>query len=225
MKCEDARAAMLSGSDIEPVRQHLATCRACRVEQPLLVKLRATLASSSLWEEPSPDVVERIMATVRDEDKRAEADKPIQSEPRRPGKARSGRWPTGLIAPVALAALVVLGGAFYVNRTLGADWEMTLVSASEHPEASAVVKGWSTSRGTRMVVDVVGLDDAPSGSYYEIWMTAVDGRHISAGTFNGSGRVTAFAGVRRADYPRIWITLELADDDLGPSRETYFDTA
>ena len=25
--------------------------------------------------------------------------------------------------------------------------------------------------------------------------------------------------------PRIWITLEIADHDLGPSRETYFDTA
>jgi hypothetical protein len=76
-----------------------------------------------------------------------------------------------------------------------------------------------------MVLDIRGIEDAPSGSYYEIWMTAPDGRHISAGTFSGSGRVTAFAGVRRADYPRIWITLETADDDLGPSPETYFDTA
>ena len=225
MKCEDARAAMLSGSDIEPVRQHLATCRACRVEQPLLLKLRATLASSSLWEEPSPDVAERIMATVRDEEKRGEADKHIPSESRRSAKSRPPKWRTGLIARLALASLVVLAGALYANQTLGADWEMTLVSASQHPEASAVVQGWSTSRGTRMVVDIVGLDDAPSGSYYEIWMTAVDGRHISAGTFNGSGRVTAFAAVRRSDYPRIWITLETADQDLGPSRETYFDTA
>jgi hypothetical protein len=76
-----------------------------------------------------------------------------------------------------------------------------------------------------MVLDITGIGDAPTGFYYEIWMTAKDGRHISAGTFNGSGRVTAFAGVRRADYPRIWITLEAADDDLGPSPETYFDTA
>ena len=220
MKCEEARAAMLAGSDIEPVRQHLATCGACRAEQPLLLKLRAALASSSLWEEPSPDLAERIMQTVRDEDKRGEADKRSQSEPRRPGIRRRG-----LFAQLALACLVVLAGAFYANRTLSADWEMTLVSASEHPEASAVVQGWSTGRGTRMVIEVVGLEDAPSGSYYEIWMTADDGRHISAGTFNGSGRVTAFAGVRRADYPRIWITLETADHDLGPSRETYFDTA
>ena len=225
MKCEDARAAMLSGSDIEPVRQHLATCRACRAEQPLLLKLRATLASSSVWEEPSPDVADRIMAAVRDEDERGEAAKHIQPQPRRSGKSRAGKWRRGLVVQLALASLVVLAGAFYANRTLGADWEMTLVSGSEHPEASAVVQGWSTSRGTRMVVDIVGLDDAPSGSYYEIWMTAVDGRHISAGTFNGSGRVTAFAAVRRADYPRIWITLETADQDLGPSRETYFDTA
>jgi anti-sigma factor RsiW len=215
MRCEEARAAMLSGSDVEPVRQHLATCQVCRSEQPMWAKLSSTLSSHSLWEEPSSDLSERILQTVRGQDERDHADKRTQPEHQR----------TALFVGVAVTLLIALAGTLFATRSLSADWEMTLASSEELPEATALIRGWSTSMGTRMVLDINGIEDAPSGSYYEIWMTAPDGRHISAGTFSGSGRVTAFAGVRRADYPRIWITLETADDDLGPSPETYFDTA
>jgi hypothetical protein len=204
---------MLSGSDVEPVRQHLATCQVCRSEQPMWAKLSSTLSSHSLWEEPSSDLSERIVQTVRGHGERA--DRRAQPEHQR----------AALFAGVAVTLLIALAGTFFATRSLSADWEMTLATSEELPEATAVIRGWSTSMGTRMVLDIRGIEDAPSGSYYEIWMTAPDGRHISAGTFSGSGRVTAFAGVRRADYPRIWITLETADDDLGPSPETYFDTA
>jgi anti-sigma factor RsiW len=206
---------MLSGSDVEPVRQHLATCQICRSEQPMWAKLSSTLSSHSLWEEPSSELSERILQTVRGQDERSHGDRRAQPEHQR----------RALFAGVAVTLLIALAGTFFATRSLSADWEMTLASSEELPEATAVIRGWSTSMGTRMVLDVRGIEDAPSGSYYEIWMTAPDGRHISAGTFSGSGRVTAFAGVRRADYPRIWITLETTDDDLGPSRETYFDTA
>ncbi len=209
MTCEEARAAMLSGSDIGPVHQHLATCRLCRSEQPMWAKMRSTLSSQSLWEEPPADLADRIVGMVRGEHQ--------ESQPE--------RQRTVLFAGVAVTMLIAVAGTLFATRTLTADWEMSLVTTAEAPEASAVIRGWSTARGTRMVLDIVGIEDAPSGFYYEIWLTTPDGRHISAGTFNGSGRVTAFAGVRRADYPRIWITLESADDDLGPSRETYFDTA
>lgn len=216
MRCEEARAAMLSGADIEPVRQHLASCRICRSEQPMWARLSTTLASHSLWEEPPPELSDRIVQMVRGHEERSQTDRRAV-QPERQRKA--------LFAGVAVALLISLAGTFFATRSTAADWEMTLVSSDEHSDATALVRGWSTPMGTRMVIDVVGIEDAPSGSYYEIWMTAPDGRHISAGTFNGPGRVTVFAGVRRADYPRIWITLETADSDLGPSRETYFDTA
>ena len=215
MKCEEARAAMLSGSDVEPVSQHLATCRLCRAEQPMWAKLRSTLTSHSLWEEPPPELGEKIARAIGDQVERGRAETRF--------RMRGGR--TALLAGLAMAMLIVLAGTLLATRSLSPDWEINLMATEEAPEASAVVRGWSTARGTRMVIDTTGIADAPIGSYYEIWMTAPDGRHISAGSFTGSGRVTAFAGVRRADYPRIWITMELADDDLGPSGETYFDTA
>jgi anti-sigma factor RsiW len=215
VKCEEARAALLSGSDIEPVRQHLETCRVCRSEEPLWAKLRSALSSHSLWEEPPPDLADKIVRAGdgQIETSRAEA------------RTTFGRGRTAALAGVAVTLLIALAGTIVATHTLSADWEMTLVATEESPQATASISGWSTARGTRMVIDISGIEDAPTGSYYEIWMTAPDGRHVSAGTFTGSGRVTAFAGVRRADYPRIWITMEMADDDLGPSREAYFDTA
>ena len=214
MRCEETRAAMLSGSDVEPVRQHLESCQVCKSEQPMWARLSTTLSSHSLWEEPPPDLSDRILQTVRGHDERIPHDRRVQPEHQR----------RALLAGIAATLLIALAGTFVATRSLSADWEMTLASSEERPEATAVVRGWSTSQGTRMVLDIWGIEDAPSGSYYEIWMTARDGRHISAGTFSGSGRVTAFAGVRRADFPRIWITLETTDDDLGPSPDTYFDT-
>jgi hypothetical protein len=100
-----------------------------------------------------------------------------------------------------------------------------MVSTAEAGNGAVVVQGWLTGQGTRMVLDVSGIEEASPGTYYEIWLTGPDGRHVSAGTFKGPGRVTAFAGVRRADFPRIWITLEPVDGELGPSSTTYFDTA
>ena len=208
MTCDEGRQAMLSGADPEPLRQHLATCRSCRSEQPMWAKMRSTLSSPSLWEEPPADLADRIVSAVRGD--------PRASQPE--------RQRTALFSAVAVTLLIALAGTVVASRTLTADWEVSLVTTAEAPEATVVVRGWSTARGTRMVLDVVGVEDAPSGFYYEIWLTAPNGRHISAGTFNGSGRVTAFVGVRRADYPRIWITLESVDNDLGPSPETYFDT-
>ena len=225
MRCEETRAAMLSGSDVEAVRQHLAACQVCRSEQPMWARLNSTLSSHSLWEEPSSDLSERILQTVRGQAVRGQAVRGNDESGHADRRAQPEHQRTALFAGVAATVLIALAGIFFATRSLSADWEMTLATSEQRPEATAVIRGWSTALGTRMVLDIGGIEDAPSGSYYEIWMTAPDGRHISAGTFSGSGRVTAFAGVRRADYPRIWITLETADDDLGPSPETYFDTA
>jgi hypothetical protein len=102
------------------------------------------------------------------------------------------------------------------------DWQFSL--EGELPGASAQVEGWNAGPGTRMRFRIDGIDPAPEGHYYEIWMTAEDGRHISAGTFRDQGTVTVWAAVKRSEFPRIWITLEAMDGDLGPSPNAYFDT-
>jgi anti-sigma factor RsiW len=212
VKCEDVRATLLAGETDAPERMaveaHLAGCRACRSDQPLIDRLRTVLASPSLWEEPSSDLGDRIVRSLQ---RRRES----------PDRVRVGRW-----AAAAAAALVLTATGFGLMRfgSAAPDWTLDLALVEPVPNAVAVVDGWVTDTGTRMVIEISGIDEAPDGHYYEIWLTALNGRHVSAGTFTGPGTVTAFAGVRRADFPRLWITLESVDGELGPSSETYFDT-
>lgn len=209
MKCEEVRVALLAGedgSDQTAVEAHLAGCRECRAEQPVIERLRAMLASPSLWEAPSNDLVDRIVDSLQRH----------RESPNRLRRTSVAAAAAVLVVVAAVAGLGMLG-------TNTPDWTLELVTAEPAANAVALVDGWVTETGTRMVIEVSGIEEAPAGHYYEIWLTAPDGRHVSAGTFKGAGTVTAFAGVRRSDFPRVWITLESADGDLGPSSETYFD--
>ena len=55
-------------------------------------------------------------------------------------------------------------------------------------------------------------------------MTSPSGQHVSAGTFREAGRIEAWSGVRRSDFPRIWNTLEPDDGDERLSGVTIADT-
>jgi anti-sigma-K factor RskA len=163
------------------------------------------LMEPSIWEEPSDHLVGRIFERV-------------ENITRGSGSSRP-RW----LWAGAAAVLVVLVGAVVLANDDAPDWSIPLVAIVADSGTSAVVNGWNTSTGTRMELHVAGITPAPDGHYYEIWMTAPDGRHVSAGSFRGEGTVSAWAAVRRSEFPRIWITLEKMDDNLGPSPTTYFD--
>jgi anti-sigma-K factor RskA len=125
-------------------------------------------------------------------------------------------------AVVAMVAMIatVLG----VWPGQGPDWQVRLVSTGNAPDAQAFVEGWQDAGGTtRMRFDIEGLSPAGDDAYYEIWLTASDGRHVSGGTFADSGVIETTIGVARRDFPRVWITLEPADDDPGPSSVVVFD--
>jgi hypothetical protein len=167
-------------------------------------RLKEILSSEAVWVEPPPELGARIQGL-------AGISQPL-------GALRRLRvW-----LPAAVTLLVLVVGAFLTfDRP---DWEIDLVATSEAPLASAVVRGWNEAEGTRLRLEVNGLDHAAPGMYYEIWLTSPAGMHVSGGTFAGDGVVTAIVGVRRGDFPRIWITRESLDDDSGPSPETIFDS-
>jgi hypothetical protein len=128
------------------------------------------------------------------------------------------------LIPVTASAVVVavIAGA----GILGArrpDWTIEIEGTELAPAAVATASGWNAETGTRIVLDVEGLEPAPPGQHYELWLTR-ESVHVSAGTFTGPGRVEMWAGVRRSDYPRLWITLEPADQYTGPSNQTVLDT-
>ncbi len=207
MRCEDVQARYLAGEGSPLLDSHFAGCPTCRVERPGLDMLRRALADSVTWETPSPDL-ERL---VVDEVARQRLPK-VQ--------ARSRRW---MMAVASLAAVVV-GVVAIATFALGRpDWSTELVASDVTPRATASVAGWLTDEGTRMRFDIAGLPAAGPDEYYEIWLTAPDGTHVSAGSFRQNGVIEASIGVARSDYPRVWITLEGTDDDLGPSGVTVLD--
>lgn len=210
MNCEVILARIAAGERESPaasseIDAHLSVCADCRLRAGAAEALGRQLRDPLLWEEPSPDLAQRVLGGVAGD--------------AGPRPSRTRWW---VAAGVAAIAALVLGVGWMTGRP---DWSVDLVAGPEAPGAWAVVSGWNTSEGTRMIFDVSGLDDAPDGSYYEVWLTAPDGRHVSAGTFNRPGRFEVMAGVRRGDYPQIWVTLEPADGDLNPYPATVLDTS
>lgn len=205
MTCDEYQGRHLAGEQSPILDAHVAGCAVCRAELASLDRLRTALAEPSLWEAPGPDLEARILAEF--ERRR----KPI------PGRRPRVPWAVGG-AVAAVAALIV---SFVWSGS--PDWEVDLVATPNAPLAVASVEGWNEPAATRMRFDIEDLEPAPEGTYYEIWLTAADGRHVSGGTFTGPGVFETSIGVARRDFPRVWITLEPADDDLGPSRTVVFD--
>ncbi len=205
MTCDDFRAAFLAGDLGDAHFAHLSSCEPCRAEQGPLADSAGALADEDLWQEPRLGLADRVVAAVEGAT--------------RPPRRRLVGW----IAAAAAVALVVAGGVGWRALPDRADWEVELFATARAPAASATVRGWNTGGGTRLAIDAAGLDPAPDGFVYELWFTAGD-VHVSAGTFADVEDVAGWVGVRRGDYPRLWITLEALDGHPGPSPTTVLDT-
>ncbi len=207
MNCEEFQARYLAG-ELPGGGGHLASCPACRAATPGLDQLRARLREQVLWEEPDAALAERVVAAVA-----------VEARPQRLAARRPARL--GWVAAAVVVLVVAIGGWW---RAAAPDWRIDLAPTANAPLAVAHVAGWNTEYGTKMQLDVEGLDPVGDDAYYEVWLTSPDGRHVSAGTFRGPGEIVLWAGVTRAEFPRIWVTLEPADHDPAPSGRTVLDT-
>lgn len=205
MNCDEVmqRVAMARPpEDDTAIDAHLAVCPQCRIRVESAEALGGHLRNPLLWEEPSPELENRVLTALG-----SETDVPVP---------HTGRW-LGIAASIAVILIAALS---FSGRP---DWKVELEAGPMGPEATAAVLGWNEGAGTRMILDVGGLPELEAG-FYEIWMTAPDGAHVSAGSFTASGRVEVNVGVRRADFPRIWVTIEPADGDPLPTPKTVLDT-
>lgn len=205
MKCEEVLELIAGGATDGAVAAHLAVCPDCRMRRGYARVLGERLGDPLMWEQPPARLEAAVLAAVAAE----------------PSPARRRRLSWWMMAGAAVLAAAVLTAVWLSSRP---DWVVELESGPAAARASGVVAGWNLEHGTRMVLDVSGLETTTSDAYYEVWLTAPDGRHVSAGTFRGAGRFEVVAGVRRADFPRIWITREPADDDPSPFPATVLDT-
>lgn len=213
MNCDDFRAAHLAGDDSEALARHLRECGHCRRIGTELDMVRGALADPSLWEEPPPGLEQQVVALV--------STGPEAAANRRPRSRRAVQVASFAAAIVFVLAIVVSG---VVLRQSGQpDWSVTMPGTSLAPGATSTVDGWNTAFGARIVLDIEGLDPAPPGYTYELWFSR-DSVHVSAGTFTAGGTVELGTGVRRAEFPRLWVTLEPLDEDESPSGHTVLDT-
>lgn len=210
MNCEEFQAEYLSGANGAAATAHLTTCPVCRSEITHLDRIRRDLADPMLWEKPSADLGDRVVESV-------------MAVARPPAHPVAGSRRVRLVSVAAAAVVTVASLGIWQVVSTRPDWTLELIATAQAPDAAAAVEGWNAETGTRMEIRVDGLPPTGANAYYEVWMTAADGRHVSAGSFRSSGTITVWSGVRRSEFPRIWITLEPNDADPTPSRDVVFD--
>ena len=210
MRCDRARTAYLAGEANHEEMDHLEACSACAAERSALDDTRAALDDDATWTPPSPQLEERIVALISGmpEASRVAA-----------GPSRRRLWTAGIGVAAALAAAL----AFVLLTGSSPDWEVPISGTDRAPAAAGVIQGWNEPDGTRLLLEVEGLPEAPAGSVYELWLSR-DDIHVSAGTFRSAGSPELWVGVSRAAFPRLWVTLEPIDADESPSGETVLDT-
>lgn len=221
MMCDDFRAAFIAG-DAGRDHPHLDGCAACRDAIGYLDVTRSLLGDTALWEEPGPGLGDTITTLISGAaEAAATVDPSAAGDTREPPTSARQTWIWGVAA--VLVGLVAVVGVTLAMRGPAADWVVVMPGTSDAPGATATVAGWNTPNGTRLVLTIDGLEPAPAGSFYEMWLSN-DDVHVSAGTFTDGGTVELLSGVPRSGYPRLWVTLEPVDADESPSHTTVLDT-
>ena len=134
---------------------------------------------------------------------------------------RAPRWKLAVAA--SIVAVAAIGAVVFGALQSEPDWTAALAATDLAPNAVATIDGWNEASGTRVRLNIDGLPAAPQGYFYELWFSEGP-LHISAGSFRETDGVEMWAGVTRAEFPRLWITLEPIDEDEAPSGDTVLDT-
>lgn len=129
-------------------------------------------------------------------------------------------WPLAAAAAVLIIAASGMAG-FLATRQDQPDYLVALAPTELAPGAGAVARINDRPNGAQLVVELEGLDPAPPGSFYEVWLVKEDPRTvISAGTFHmrgdDTGEIEFWSGVSPEFYPIITVTLESEADPAAP---------
>lgn len=177
-------------------------------------QLAAFLDDPAVWEEPSMEDEDAIVAAILAEssavpptvalapdpvgdpigqpvvDSATEAPAPETSAPEVavPDNvipiSRARHWFGSVAAGVAAAVLVIAGFAFVNRSDDPAGVVLALEGTDLAPSATAEASIAPLGSGTRIIIDVSGLPPAEPGTYYEAWMRKDAAIGVSAGTFH-----------------------------------------
>jgi anti-sigma-K factor RskA len=172
-RCVDVGAYVLGALDeheLEPFREHLATCPACREEVARLQQVTDSLAIAVPRAEASADVRERLMTVVRGEAELLRAAGDDADRP--PVRTRSvWRWCVlpAMVATGALAAGVLIG-ALALNT--GSSQQTRVIQAMVLPPAGHNATAALRKVGSHVELQVAGMPAPALGHIYEVWLKA-----------------------------------------------------
>ena len=179
---------------------------------------RVLLAEPAVWEEPSIDLPDRIVAAVRATPQIGAPEvTPVRDLSATREKRRSMWASRGVAAAIGLAAGIVLAVSV-ASLGGGSDDgdELALVATDLAADASGSATVAERAAGFEIVLDIDGLDRAPAGFFYQGWVKGPKGL-VTIGTFHTGGHVVLWSGVDLADYDTLTITLEPEDGDPASS--------
>jgi anti-sigma-K factor RskA len=190
--------------------EHLETCDACREELASFAATTEALAVAASGPTPRPELRDRVLEAAR-----AEPQVVVPFEPRR------SRAVPLLAAATAIAAAVALALGFVAIRLSGdLDETRSALEILQDPDARTVALQTGTGRlvvdpDGRAVLVLGGLEPAPAGKTYEVWV--VEGETpVPAGLFPGGERVVHVDGtVDEGDV--VAVTVEDAGGAQAPT--------
>lgn len=166
----------------------------------------ALLADPALWQRPSDELAERVVAAVRSE---AQIDLPAAAGT---AGARTRPWVRPALLGAAAVVVFFVGGVTLLSAVGGTGGGEQVAAALEPSGLVSGVDGEVVLRtadsGVRIELDAPSLPRRDGGGFYEAWVLTDDGRLVPCGTFHDGERVTLWAGVDLRRVVRFTITME-----------------
>jgi hypothetical protein len=205
--------------------------------------LRALLADPSLWDEPSSDLGDAVVASItaaaaghagdaggRTSSVVAPA-RPRSTTSASPAQPASSTRPARRFRGLAVVGSAALGAAAAALVAVAvvnigdesspskADAQIALVGTDLLPGAAGRADITTTPSGVQIQLDVANLPRRDGTEFYEAWLKSVDGTGlIPIGTFHSGGNVTLWAGVAIEDYPILTVTKETVAGPKDPAQ-------
>jgi anti-sigma factor RsiW len=158
----------LEPSEQRAVEAHAPSCARCTRELEALVPAVAVLGESVEQLEAPPELRERVLAEVRADVARSEAER--VAAPRRP--ARRG-WRGLLMRPALAVGLAIViaavGGYVIAGNDGGGDQPATVVAVQPAPEAPGVGGTLAVGEDSSML-DLHGLAQLEGREVYQVWV-------------------------------------------------------
>jgi Anti-sigma-K factor rskA len=204
-------------------------------EMAALDALRAELGAAAMWDEPSGDLEDRVVAAVsravaeergpeRVRDRapeaaqhRAPSPSPSPSpsrwsrlrarfSPRRPIFALSLSLPVAAAAAVAIVLVTSSG-----STTPPLQFAMVVQGTPLAPDAHGSATLTKMSSGWRIRLSATGLPRRDGKKFYEAWLKNAAGVLVPVGTFNDARDVTLWSGVPVTKFRSLSVTQQVAN--------------